>query len=284
MEDFTDYYAVLHIQPSASDDEIKRAFHALAKKYHPDINTDSQAQALFIQITQAYAVLTDPEKRKDFDIQRENIVKANLIKAANEEYEREARERFALLQEEFLPMAAQEQPKITIRPLNAEEERAKITELAYLRRQRIIAFFQHSAAFIGVAIIAVLATLGTISIAYPVVPPPPVVTNLHFGQVGKEIDLEFTIQLNGQQGAINTEFHLADQTVDTKTIDSKDILQSGSVIVPTLAYAGYHLVNGGSIGNVNGNARAYIYWCPNYNCTNAKRQSLKLIVFLVTPT
>lgn len=280
MDDFIDYYAVLHVQPTASEDEIKRAFHALAKKYHPDINADSQAQELFIQITQAYAILTDPEKRKDFDIQRERIARAKLIKAADEEYEREARERFMLLHDEFMPMVAKEQPTITIRPLDPQEERAKVTEMAYLRRRRNINFFQQSLIVLSMIIIAVLATWGTISIAYPTVPPPPIVTNLHFSQAGKEIDLEFTIQLNGQQGYINTQFYLMDQIVDTRNVDSKDV-SSGSVSVPTQSYAGagYHLFNSGAIGGVNSNARADIRWCPNYSCT--KSQRLKLVDFSV---
>src|SRR5579862_669190 len=69
MEAFTDYYAVLHIEPTANSDTIKKAFRVLARQYHPDINADPQANAIFIQARQAYTTLIDAEKRKDFDLQ-----------------------------------------------------------------------------------------------------------------------------------------------------------------------------------------------------------------------
>lgn len=63
-----DYYKILGVAKSASADEIKKAYRKLALKYHPDHNKgDKAAEAKFKEISEAYAVLTDPEKRKQYD-------------------------------------------------------------------------------------------------------------------------------------------------------------------------------------------------------------------------
>ena len=65
--DFKDYYKALGVKPDASADEIKRTFRKNARKYHPDINSDADAEAKFKDVNEAYEVLKDPEKRAAYD-------------------------------------------------------------------------------------------------------------------------------------------------------------------------------------------------------------------------
>ncbi len=63
-----DLYDVLGISPDATEDEIKKAFRTLARKYHPDINPgDKEAENKFKEINEAYEILSNPEKRKEYD-------------------------------------------------------------------------------------------------------------------------------------------------------------------------------------------------------------------------
>jgi molecular chaperone DnaJ len=64
----TDYYAVLGVRRDAAPDEIKKAYRRLARELHPDVNPDPQTQDRFKEITQAYEVLSDPEKRQMYDL------------------------------------------------------------------------------------------------------------------------------------------------------------------------------------------------------------------------
>ena len=65
----SDYYTVLGVDRDASKDDIKRAYRRLAKKYHPDLNKDNPkaAEEKFKEISEAYEVLSDPQKRANFD-------------------------------------------------------------------------------------------------------------------------------------------------------------------------------------------------------------------------
>src|SRR5579875_2902225 len=62
-----DYYEVLGVSRHASEEEIKKAFSRLAKQYHPDANKEPGAEARFIEINEAYEVLSDPQKRAAYD-------------------------------------------------------------------------------------------------------------------------------------------------------------------------------------------------------------------------
>lgn len=67
-----DYYGVLEVNPEASQAVIKKSYFALAKKYHPDIYPDKEfAVKKMALLNEAYAVLRDPEKRREYDMQRE---------------------------------------------------------------------------------------------------------------------------------------------------------------------------------------------------------------------
>jgi curved DNA-binding protein len=65
--DFKDYYKIMGIERGATQDEIKRSYRKLARKYHPDVSKEADAETRFKELGEAYEVLKDPEKRAAYD-------------------------------------------------------------------------------------------------------------------------------------------------------------------------------------------------------------------------
>lgn len=64
---YRDYYATLGVEPSASAEEIRKAYRRLARQYHPDVSKEAGAEDRFKEVSEAYQTLSDPEKREAYD-------------------------------------------------------------------------------------------------------------------------------------------------------------------------------------------------------------------------
>src|SRR5207253_3185585 len=64
---YKDYYATLGVERGATDDDIKKAYRKLARKYHPDVSKEVNAEEKFKEVGEAYETLKDPEKRAAYD-------------------------------------------------------------------------------------------------------------------------------------------------------------------------------------------------------------------------
>ena len=83
MNEFVTFYDILEIKKDASSAEIKAAYHALAKKYHPDISTTDNQQEFeekFKKINEAYSTLSEAKSRKEYDHKLKDLEKEHLEK------------------------------------------------------------------------------------------------------------------------------------------------------------------------------------------------------------
>src|SRR5579883_507918 len=83
-----DYYQLLHITPAASFDEVHKAYRALAMQFHPDRNSTPDAASTMIAINEAYAVLSEPARRRQYDQERKKTmpfdIAGPILRAAHE--------------------------------------------------------------------------------------------------------------------------------------------------------------------------------------------------------
>ena len=108
MQNLPDYYKILRIKPGASIAEIKKAYRKLAFKYHPDVYHGDDAEELFLEISEAYEMLTQPRRgrryRKDPDFEKQ---REEDIRKAKEKAKENMRKRYS----EFKAQQEEEQSK-----------------------------------------------------------------------------------------------------------------------------------------------------------------------------
>ena len=62
-----DYYEILGLERNATDSDIKRSYRKLARQYHPDVNKEDEAETIFKEVSEAYTILSDPQRRAAYD-------------------------------------------------------------------------------------------------------------------------------------------------------------------------------------------------------------------------
>ena len=75
--EFVDYYEILGVSSLASSDEVRKAFRMLSRRYHPDVSKEENAEEIYQKITEAYEVLGDEDKRRDYDLNYSYLKKQN---------------------------------------------------------------------------------------------------------------------------------------------------------------------------------------------------------------
>src|SRR5438045_9648574 len=83
MKQFTDYYSVLDVDANAPAEVIKKAFKHLALQYHPDVYKGADAEERMREILLAYQTLTDPERRRSYNLSRSEHVMGRSVPAEN---------------------------------------------------------------------------------------------------------------------------------------------------------------------------------------------------------
>lgn len=87
--EFVDYYEILGVSSLASSDEVRKAFRMLSRRYHPDVSKEENAEEIYQKITEAYEVLGNEEKRRDYDLNYSYLKKQNndsKMKSDNQDY------------------------------------------------------------------------------------------------------------------------------------------------------------------------------------------------------
>ena len=135
-----DYYKILGVSQKATSEEIKAAYHSLAKQHHPDKNNgNAQSEELFKQITQAYETLNDPQKRKDYDAKYAKAHPPQAEFSGFNEYQHLFEQVFTRKQtsRSRVPNAGDYEAKIQISLLDAFQGGEKIITLQKKKRIRL---------------------------------------------------------------------------------------------------------------------------------------------------